>query len=210
MQGATCQSFVGLYNTRSFQSTPPMQGATADTAAYKAKNDYFNPRPLCRGRRTIVSMSAYVFGFQSTPPMQGATSMAWTRLRPTRFQSTPPMQGATGLPREPSQDHGDFNPRPLCRGRQVWSYRTTPTHMNFNPRPLCRGRRNQARRSCCQPQISIHAPYAGGDQYTWCRLWHSSQDFNPRPLCRGRQLCRYIVKISVIFQSTPPMQGATI
>ena len=37
-----------------------------------------------------------------------------------------------------------------------------------------------------------------------------SENFNPRPLCRGRRCDFFAVKIDMIlFQSTPPVQGAT-
>ena len=80
---------------------------------------------------------------------------------------------------------------------------------NFNPRPLCRGR--PIRFLCAQSAgyISIHAPYAGGD-------WRSCQwqrrhgfYFNPRPLCRGRRAMLSVGLYLILFQSTPPMQGAT-
>ena len=56
---------------------------------------------------------------------------------------------------------------------------------NFNPRPLCRGRHAHA------DSLRI------------------SSDFNPRPLCRGRLERIGFITHDQIFQSTPPVQGAT-
>jgi len=102
----------------SFQSTPPVRGATV------MYNDIvfcvfgFNPRPPCGGRQNFRSVmfrvskvsihapraggDAFLSGsmrgcwwFQSTPPVRGAT---WN-FRPVNFMrnvsSTPPVRGAT-------------------------------------------------------------------------------------------------------------------
>ena len=57
-------------------------------------------------------------------------------------------------------------------------------------------------------EISIHAPHAGGDQ---ARADGRSNacDFNPRPPCRGRHAMSITGLLILVFQSTPPMQGAT-
>ena len=57
-------------------------------------------------------------------------------------------------------------------------------------------------------QISIHAPYAGGDGERKATI-AMQMNFNPRPLCRGRLLSAGDIRIGLVFQSTPPMQGAT-
>ena len=57
--------------------------------------------------------------------------------------------------------------------------------------------------------VSIHAPYAGSDfTLFYCLFWHGS--FNPRPLCRERQNPVEHPALCILFQSTPPMQGATV
>ena len=81
-----------------------------------------------------------------------------------------------------------FNPRPLCRGRlftQIYGHNII---VNFNPRPLCRGRLKINPDMADAVKISIHAPYAGGDQDTIAHELPTVKNFNPRPLCRGR-LC---------------------
>ena len=56
---------------------------------------------------------------------------------------------------------------------------------NVNPRPPCGGRR----RWMCAPS---HHPH-----------------FNPRPPCGGRLIKAYAAKTGLLFQSTPPVWGAT-
>ena len=56
--------------------------------------------------------------------------------------------------------------------------------------------------------VSIHAPYAGSDTYGGGKL-HTGGCFNPRPLCRERLPRRQSYLWREMFQSTPPMQGAT-
>ena len=58
--------------------------------------------------------------------------------------------------------------------------------------------------------VSIHAPYAGSDLLRSAPR-SKCTGFNPRPLCRERQesALKYVVTDSK-FQSTPPMQGATM
>ena len=85
-------------NCTTFQSTPPVWGATdAPTICLRGWNR-----------------------FQSTPPVWGATLLSLKSLfSPYIFQSTPPVWGATwSLCYRPSQ-HGDFNPRPPCGGRRA-------------------------------------------------------------------------------------------
>ena len=56
--------------------------------------------------------------------------------------------------------------------------------------------------------ISIHAPRAGGDGVS-VLLMVVLSDFNPRPPCGGRpDMIRWTCQAE-IFQSTPPVRGAT-
>ncbi len=164
MQGATARTLTGCFAIWLFQSTPPMQGATRLKAITVRMMMYFNPRPLCRGRLSTGSGGNAVLLFQSTPPMQGATPPAL----------------------KPPQKLVNFNPRPLCRGRHQRRLRHLQLPCHFNPRPLCRGRQLTLAFVLGVKPISIHAPYAGGDQRDPC-VFHSHHNFNPRPLCRGRQ-----------------------
>ena len=57
--------------------------------------------------------------------------------------------------------------------------------------------------------VSIHAPYAGSDVFPFSVLF-CRVSFNPRPLCRERPSDLCGCGNTLVFQSTPPMQGATI
>ncbi len=79
----------------------------------------------------------------------------------------------------------------------------------FNPRPPCGGRLgDQDPRPTLRRAVSIHAPRAGGDvgQDDRCELL---EGFNPRPPCGGRPLYRSLACSGALFQSTPPVRGAT-
>ena len=101
-----------------FQSTPPMQGATAQTDGIM-RPMWFQSTPPMQGATIRMDFAPDLLKFQSTPPMQGATviddhkyvvfilvsihapyagSDKAPEKRPltsAEFQSTPPMQGAT-------------------------------------------------------------------------------------------------------------------
>ena len=58
-------------------------------------------------------------------------------------------------------------------------------------------------------KVSIHAPYAGSDDKT-ITVRIQIPGFNPRPLCRERLHLLTSAYVKIKFQSTPPMQGATM
>ena len=147
-----------------FQSTPPMQGATARIApltsfsscvsihAPYAGSDLLNRDPFVRQHL-----------FQSTPPMQGATIDTINKRIDIYVSIHAPYAGSDGIRRS---DHR------------------------------------------CACSVSIHAPYAGSDHDTFiCDIVVAC--FNPRPLCRERPECAALNELYCMFQSTPPMQGAT-
>ena len=140
-----------------------------------------------------------------------------------------PRVGGDPWPRPPRPAYKHFNPRPPCGGRPL----STPDRWrcwHFNPRPPCGGRLAQARliqelevfqstppvwgatragrtahRLFC---ISIHAPRVGGDLLNQDKTLHKSH-FNPRPPCGGRPFVCHFATLKFIFQSTPPVWGAT-
>ena len=143
-----------------------------------------------------------------------------------------PYAGSDFIEAHYMQNKSGFNPRPLCRERRACMY--LPAHLAFcfNPRPLCRERQPNdlfpgtpypvsihapyAGSDRCSPRppqspkrVSIHAPYAGSDVFFRAALY-SSIGFNPRPLCRERPSAHIKYARAPQFQSTPPMQGATL
>ena len=164
--------------------------------------------PHARGDLGVTPEYVSMVLFQSTPPMRGATgygqrSFQHCRIsihaphaggdanlvdhdkRMPRFQSTPPMRGAT--PTRPMRIHPQqFQSTPPMRGATYVKW--LKYIANF---------------------ISIHAPHAGGDLHDITPN-DQSKDFNPRPPCGGRPLAACFPAVDLIFQSTPPMRGATI
>ena len=58
-----------------FQSTPPVRGATIDAAEKKRKPTEFQSTPPVRGATTAdVRRGTVTVKFQSTPPVRGATA----------------------------------------------------------------------------------------------------------------------------------------
>ena len=58
------------------------------------------------------------------------------------------------------------------------------------------------------PQISIHAPLAGSDLMLTTIYLHQC-DFNPRSPCGERRGPRQLLAVTMGFQSTLPLRGAT-
>ena len=149
--------------------------------------------------------------FQSTRPIRGATIKEISCHDCFReFQSTRPMRGATVLPDDgrPSPKDKHFNPRAPCGARSCGQLCTPACppfqstrpmrgatgvvcprrrgQTNFNPRApygARLGEHGKSRRNHC---ISIHAPHTGRDS------------------ARSRSF------LSISFQSTRPIRGATI
>ena len=125
-----------------------------------------------------------MLAFQSTPPIRGATLDGIRLTASLLFQSTPPIRGATQ--KTSSQYH-------------LKTFQSTP--------PI----RGATYALICQEwfrDISIHAPHTGGDlkiTLNECGNWH----FNPRPPYGGRPSDMPKTWMDVIFQSTPPIRGAT-
>ena len=117
VRGAT-KATRGFITCRLFQSTPPVRGATLlspppvplkgisihapraggdhGNTQIPSREDHFNPRPPCGGRRRNFSTMMIFLGFQSTPPVRGATrKRSFTQTTARTFQSTPPVRGAT-------------------------------------------------------------------------------------------------------------------
>ena len=130
---------------------------------------------------------ATVSGFNPRPLCRERPKRKLRKKKRKRFQSTPPMQGATLTDRNRWQMRQCFNPRPLCRERLDCFAGGGGASVGFNPRPLCRERHFERRSYDFDALVSIHAPYAGSDP--------------------GSEV---IKSIAPLFQSTPPMQGATI
>ena len=101
----------------------------------------------------------------------------------------------------------NFNPRPPCGGRQaspICSYK----YLIFQSTPPVRGATLQKEQTEIAGEISIHAPRAGGDNKPSIIL-RPIFHFNPRPPCGGRLYKANKIHFCYLFQSTPPVRGAT-
>ena len=124
----------------------------------------------------------------------------------------------------------NFNPRPPCGGRpgccpglalpnQISihaphaggdrnrrdKYKVT---IHFNPRPPCGGRPVLLCTSLLSWCISIHAPHAGGDPSSHIQMLFESISIHA-PRAGGDRLGMYTKTTPFLFQSTPPVRGAT-
>ena len=163
MQGATY--YDGFYDTDPAVSIhAPYAGSDFYQDLCCCQDKGFNPRPLCRERRSRErAVYPSLSGFQSTPPMQGATDSA-TRILTgeEEFQSTPPMQGAT-VRRFLCHDicvvsiHAPYAGSDAGeRGETLWKY--VSIHAPYAGSDV--NRKNAYRLVFT---VSIHAPYAGSD-----------------------------------------------
>ena len=119
-----------------------------------------------------------------------------------------PRAGGDALPLRPAKgDRYDFNPRPPCGGRRSICA-PAPCLTAFQSTPPVRGATDRADIYPAPHKISIHAPRAGGDQGQYgCK--RTNCHFNPRPPCGGRHNHFFRRLIQIVFQSTPPVRGAT-
>ncbi|QTA93752.1 Uncharacterized protein dnm_098560 [Desulfonema magnum] len=143
--------------------------------------------------------------FQSTPPVRGATSFLRVRIS-LLFQSTPPVRGATLRNGRLDSRCEGFQSTPPVRGatriyRAILDHGTVSIHAPragsdiVSPCPY-------------KPSVSIHAPRTGSDERTVSgRIRNRS--FNPRPPCGERPVTPCDELDCGMFQSTPPVRGAT-
>ena len=122
--------------------------------------------------------------FQSTPPVRGATNDPDHAPNLWVFQSTPPVRGATDKALLNSRSRTISIHAPRAGGDAI-EMGLTASSLHFNPRPPCGGRRHPA----------------GRKRY--------DRHFNPRPPCGGRRARTLWVAGFGLFQSTPPVRGAT-
>ena len=129
-------------------------------------------------------MDAEIYISIHAPRAGGDSSVVFFGLNFSNFNPRPPCGGRPDRNAIASKLL-DFNPRPPCGGRPCSAWGAYGAYSYFNPRPPCGGR--------------PHALKGG------LLLYH----FNPRPPCGGRQE-RAVKKFEeILFQSTPPVRGAT-
>ena len=117
------------------------------------------------------------------------------------------MRGATRLHVTKGHLQGDFNPRAPCGARLFSALRSSIRTAFQSTRPM-RGATCAQYGASCLEGISIHAPHAGRDVCTPLNCsWLCN--FNPRAPCGARLIQMGSNALTLAFQSTRPMRGAT-
>ena len=163
----------------------PRVGGDTRRAARRCGRSDFNPRPPCGGRPLSTLRGAGLSpNFNPRPPCGGRLSDIHPQGWRSQFQSTPPVWGATGSIGLPGLSNFISIHAPRVGGDPA----IFPVFLD--------------------PHISIHAPRVGGDRGR-DTLRRIRRYFNPRPPCGGRRVILGQLCGLVLFQSTPPVWGAT-
>ena len=146
----------------------------------------FNPRSLCRERRSIPSKFTASCVFQSTLPMQGATVYDDDKLITLAISIHAPYAGSDDFSTSLAVERKIFQSTLPMQGATV-SLIFSPISIKFQSTLPMQGATERNSRASAQ------------------------EYFNPRSLCRERlQEVRGNNRRSGKFQSTLPMQGATV
>ena len=185
-----------------------MRGATALLLLVALQLHSFNPRPPCGERPTSSGLDRQSLLVSIHAPRAGSDqnhSLDYS-------------------------GHRGFNPRPPCGERPHAWFPIVAAHVVsihapragsddllanlkqsvtcFNPRPPCGERRSLCLIRSPRFFVSIHAPRAGSDLDEHLSYPHIKR-FNPRPPCGERLNINQRVILRLVFQSTPPVRGAT-
>ena len=192
----------------------------------------FNPHSPC-GERLCLRLSLWdTFRFSIHTPHAGsdASSQIFASVL-SSFQSTLPMRGATANARQVWQCRIQFSIHTPHAGSDQIQFRQTCLRWCFQSTLPMRGATRKALScvkgytfqstlpmrgatagSCAEnadtDQFSIHTPHAGSDRSGNIRDG-DVQFFNPHSPCGERQKTIVDREISLLFQSTLPMRGAT-
>ena len=184
-----------------------MRGATFSSSKLQLPLGISIHAPHAGGDGLLCGRSSSELNFNPRPPCGGRLANTYYAARGMEFQSTPPMRGATPNPGEAPAINFISIHAPHAGG-DVPGSAGTATTFDFNPRPPCGGRPAAERRYDGGDGISIHAPHAGGD-LNGPVVQHENGLFQSTPPMRGATLDSAIHSGLYLFQSTPPMRGAT-
>ena len=153
-------------NTKAFQSTHPLRGATL-RACWEYKDcsisihaplagcdpptrstattgtRYFNPRTPCGVRLRRSETPSPSRGFQSTHPLRGATGWSYRMPNEVTISIHAPLAGCDLLRSDLLRRLDDFNPRTPC-GVRPSALLLSSSPFYFNPRTPCGVRRRGA------------------------------------------------------------------
>ena len=200
-------------------------------ARYNQKRRYFNPRTPCGVRLYHGDQWRGLKKFQSTHPVRGATLTKSCSLTLSTISIHAPRAGCDLYRWTYVKLANDFNPRTPCRVRQSCSS-SQADHSSFQSTHPVQGATLHTQRFPHRFEISIHAPRAGCDAVHGLELlrhvisihapragcdpsWsmqpsQTRRYFNPRTPCRVRHHNCLNQSSDRLFQSTHPVQGATL
>ena len=169
-----------------FQPTRPLRGATRRYPTHEGAPPHFNPRAPCGARRWTRPHSSSAYDFNPRAPCGARplwlpSTVLWDIFQPTR-----PLRGATSGNTVTFTEGEYFNPRAPCGARRRKPDDSCGRYPDFNPRAPC-----------------------------GARLWRASpkarrsRHFNPRAPCGARLFTFVGVSVTVTFQPTRPLRGAT-
>ena len=118
------------------------------------------------------------------------------------------MWGATGTYQHPESGHHNFNPRPPCGGRLLIPVISSSEGI-FQSTPPVWGATETAKRPPAFRGISIHAPRVGGDSAPQARAAAYRPISIHAPRVGGDHILAFKTIKFQVFQSTPPVWGAT-
>ena len=140
--------------------------------------------------------------------MRGATSAdCCPSTKTVPFQSTPPMRGAT-FTCEICYGYGGISIHAPHAGSDTGHYQGFLACGISIHAPHAGSDPAKAETFTQAIGISIHAPHAGSDDNV-AFFYGPELYFNPRPPCGERLGVKKDLDGKLIFQSTPPMRGAT-
>ena len=146
-----------------FQSTPPVWGATSHGSASHLPPGHFNPRPPCGGRPDKAGSAGDQHRISIHAPRVGGDGGSYQECgQGYGFQSTPPVWGATtaGGSFTAVADISIHAPRVGGDGMQILVMTRWST---FQSTPPVWGATDQGGDASRGRDISIHAPRVGGD-----------------------------------------------
>ena len=161
-----------------------MWGATASPTTRGPSNSNFNPRSPCGERPCSRSVDCLMFGISIHAPRVGSDAIPDPTFLTCRISIHAPRVGSDSAPSPPGGGTKYFNPRSPC-GERHSAVIFVDICRYFNPRSPC------------------------GERLLVQLIRREERYFNPRSPCGERPLGLKSVVITLLFQSTLPVWGAT-
>ena len=140
--------------------------------------------------------------------MRGATVGDQVRPQSELISIHAPLAGCDIDDLIPYANNAKFQSTHLSRGATRRSPRRDTSPRDFNPRAPCGARLGPERHQHGHHAISIHAPHAGRDANAEANERHDDISIHAPHAGRDWSTCSR-VRLSITFQSTRPMRGAT-